>query len=285
MLFFKVSFSQFMVFFFILFGIQIGSEQCSAESIWSYVIAEYHTDYHDGGELIRKIAEEETTAQGQLVEIINTSGNFIDNSGSYQVNGLAKTFWGFNHVQAKVKVNNANKETVWLTAISRFEDDWIVRGPGPSGGRDLCFGVYVSGNSGGSDNDSNNTVNNSLTYRIKCSGSGCNYSSIENIVNIDEYSEPFSTVTGCINVDYDKFFTISSQLYVQARIGKYEEGSITGEAYLDFGQTAAITTLTLPEGAVLTTASGATYPVDYTPPGLNSFSWGMFLPAIIGEEK
>jgi hypothetical protein len=244
---------------FLIIGIQVGIKQSWAEGVYSYVEAEWHSDYHDDREPIRVIAEEESYALNALVDL-EEDGDMVN--GSYEVEARVITNFGMHQAYTRSKTIDGNKEVVSTYAYSQFEDDWIVRAPTDG---ELHFGVTLFGNYEGE--------NNGLGYDVDCEGDGCDYIIVDpGSIDLDTFGGT-QLVKVTIGYHPDKFFTVRSMLGIDSYSGNYEEG-ITDESHIDFGHSAVITSLDLPPGATLETASGTVYPLDYTPPGDNQVGSG-----------
>ena len=243
----------------LFFGTQTIKDTCwAADLVHTWINTWYHTDYVPGGEPYRDLEEKESSASGDLLEIRN-SGTLRGGEGSYEVEAYGKTTYGYNQAKAGVKAIYVQKETVFAGAESYFEDEWVVRGSSPDEPGQLCLGVTIHGRTEGDGN--------SLDYSVRCDGcsSGGRIST-----SLEEWYGPVSELSGCFEYTTNRILNITSYLEVTARIGNYEEEPISGETYIGFHHTAAITKLELTEGHTLETSSGTVYPVSYTPPGTNT---------------
>ena len=239
----------------LIFLAQFGIVACWAESVRSYVT----TYSHYSGQTYHNVEEDESTAENALLEV-ESSGELSQGSFSAKANVI--TNYGRHQTHSTATINNGFNEQVIALANSYFEDDWIVRTQTGDTWGEMTIGVTLHGNFEG---DGNN-----LYYGVDCEGSGCKKVTLKNAPSdIDEFSPPTQVAIVTIEYDIDTFFTIESTLEVNTYVGNYEEGvSKTGS--IDFGHTAVITSLTLPAGHTLETASGTTYPLDYTPPGTDT---------------
>ena len=219
----------------------------------------YHTDYVTGGEPYRDVQEKESSISGELLEIQN-SGDLRGGEGSYEVEAYGKTHYGYNHAGAGVKAFNTQKEIVVAYATSYFEDEWRIRALNADTPGQVCIGVTVHGVVEGEGN--------SLYFQISCDG--CDSGERFGISGIEDWTGPAEEPYGCFEYRTDRYFKIMSYLEVEAMIGEYEEDQVSGQTYIGFHHTAAITKLVLPEGHTLETSSGTVYPVSYTPPGTNN---------------
>lgn len=236
----------------LLLGLHASAVQCRAEGVYSWVESSYHTDYIEGGEPYRDKEVEESFADNAMIEI---NKNAPLSSGSYETEARVITRFGMHQASTRAKITNGNKERVMVYAQSMFTDDWVVRGPTSGAKGQLHFGVMLHGNHQGDGNG--------LSYDVYCD-TGCNVE-VTNSPDIDTFTgSQLAQVTITYNVD--TWFTFTSELNVESYAGNYGEGE-SEESNIDFGHTAVIVSLDLPPGHTLETASGTTYPLDYTPPG------------------
>lgn len=250
-----------IVFIGLFLGTQAISDNClAADLVDTRIETWYHTDYVPGGEPYRDKIEERSSDSGELLEIQN-SGSLREGEGSYEVEAYGKTTYGYNHASARVKAFNTQKEIVVAYAESYFEDDWRIRALNADTPGQVCIGVTIHGVIEGDGN--------SLSFKIDCDG--CDDGDRFGFSSLDDWTGPAEEPYGCFEYRTDRSFTITSYLEVEARIGNYEEeGPVSGQTYIGFHHTAAITKLILPEGHTLETSSGTVYPVSYTPPGTNN---------------
>jgi MYXO-CTERM domain-containing protein len=218
------------------------------------VESSYHTDYTPDPERIRIIETDESGAINGMIEI-SKSAPLSSAGSSYDTEANVITSFGMHKASTRAKITNGNKERVMVYAQSMFTDDWVVRGPTSGASGELHFGVTLHGNHRGEGNG--------LSYDVYCD-TGC-YAEVTNSPDIDTFTgSQLAQVTLYYNVD--TWLTFTSELNVESFAGSYGEGE-SEESHIDFGHTAVITSLELPPGHTLETASGTTYPLDYTPPG------------------
>ena len=243
------------------FSTQVINDKClAADLVDTRIETWYHTDYVPGGEPYRDKIEKRSSDIGERLEIEN-SGSLREGEGSYEVEAYGKTTYGYNHASASVKAFNTQKEIVVAYAESYFEDDWRVRALNADTPGQVCIGVTVHGVTEGDGNH--------LYFGIDCDG--CDSGEEIGFSSIDEWTGPVEEPYGCFEYRTDRYFKIMSHLEVQARIGSNEEEDpVSGQTYIGFHYTAAITKLVLPKGHTLETSSGTVYPVSYTPPGTNT---------------
>ncbi len=241
-----------LVSMFLVSGIHGSVVPCHAESVYSWVESSYHTDYIEGGEPYRDKEVEESFADNAMIEI---NKNAPLSSGSYETEARVITRFGMHQASTRAKITNGNKERVMVYAQSMFTDDWVVRGPSSGAQGELHFGVMLYGNYQGEGNG--------LSYDVYCD-SGCS-AEVTNSPDIDTFTGS-QLVQVAITFNVDTWFTFTSELNVESYAGNYLEGE-TEESNIDLGHTAVIISLELPPGHTLETASGTTYPLDYTPPG------------------
>lgn len=253
-------------------------------TLFSLIDVYYHPDYFPGVPeaevvLARAQARDSTLLRG----IEGRTYDTVFGPTSIYVSALAQVDFGINRAESHLQLVDGHRSYFGNTAYADWQDTWTVACGSPS-----CpvygfvtLGITLHGTASGSEfayagyelsaNDSRLNLDYDQRDAVPVFNLSRRYYDTDGV-----FHNEYGPVTGGGNLSdtfylqvrfkYDKPFDVGAWLGSEVNLAHYDLDTFSGWGSVMFGTTAALTSVDLPPGALLATASGATYPVDYAPP-------------------
>jgi len=241
----------------------------------SYVTATYNRS----GLPWHEIASGSTPDSNSITLIEGGEINYGNAVAPYTINAWAQTDYGYNRAETNLAATGLNFTSIWVDAYSTYQSIWTINPPANAQVGDwgsARIGVTLNGATDGYQDNTNLTAY--FDYILECDDGACaettwdrydDYHAIHVSTNRLPENQQRGAISGAyygeLGFIYGEPFEVKSKLQSHVSVnGFYNEG-YAGWGSSDFGNTAALTFLELPQGAVLTTGTGTGFPVSYVP--------------------